>query len=144
MTLAKKIYLGAICIGLIIVLLQLLNYIWPVWSNIDTADAWNRVVHAATEDNERYVIENDEAVNPTRLSRIIIRRSAWDVLKTCSDDALLQPPASITTIPQGDIESLAIQVDCVISQIRCYVWIRDKSASFFVIDHCEIIEGGSE
>ena len=142
MHIVRRIYLGLMCIGLMAVLLYALNLIWPTWTTIDPTVAWERVARAAVKDNERYVIEEDDAVRATALRRIMIFRSAWDVLKTCSDEALIEPPVSVKTILQADTDSIIVQVDCAAVRVKCYALTRLGSSSLFAIDHCGILDEG--
>jgi hypothetical protein len=142
MHIVRRIYLGLACIGLMAVLLYALNLFWPTWTIIDPTTAWEHVARAAVNDNERYVIEDDEGVRATGLSRIMIFRSAWDVLKTCPDEVLIEPPVSVKTISQEDTDSMIVQIDCVTAQLKCYVMTRNRSSSLFAIDYCGIIDEG--
>ena len=142
MHIVRRIYLGLVFTGLMAVLLYALNLIWPTWTTIDPTAAWERVTRAAVKDNERYVIEEDDAVRATALRRIMIFRSPWDVLKTCPDEALIDPPVSVETISQQDIDSVIVQVDCATVQVECHALARLGSSSLFAIDHCGILDEG--
>lgn len=140
MQIARRIYLGFMCIGLMVVVLYALNLFCPTWTTIDPTTAWERVARAAVKDNERYVIEDDEVVRATGLRRIMIFRSAWDVLNACPDEALAKPPALVKTILQEDTDSIIVQVDCVSVKVKCYVLTRNRSKSLFAIDYCELAD----
>jgi hypothetical protein len=123
-------------------LFEILNLMWPRWTTIDPTVAWERVARAAVKDNERYVIEDDEAVRATGLRRIMIFRSAWDVLKTCPDETLIEPPASVKTVSQEDTDSIIVQIDCVTAQVKCHAMTRNGSSSLFAIVYCELLDEG--
>lgn len=142
MRIVRRIYLGLMCIGLMAVLLYALNLIWPTWTTVDPTVAWERIARAAVNGNERYVIEDDEAVRATGLRRIMIFRAAWDVLKICPDEALIAPPVSVEAISQQDIDSVIVQVDCATVRVRCHALTRLGSSSLFAIDYCGIQDEG--
>lgn len=142
MHIVRRIYLGLVFTGLMAVLLYALNLFWPTWTTIDPTVAWKRVARAAVNDNERYVIEEDDAVGATALRRIMIFRSAWDVLKSCPDEALIEPPTSITIKQRGDPETVIVQIGCADTQMQCLVMTKIGSSSLFAIIDCKSLDEG--
>jgi hypothetical protein len=85
--------------------------------NLDPEEAMDRIVRAAVEGDERYVI--DYEIDRDQAPKIGISRPAWDVMVSCRQELPNATLAMTTTGNHMDWVSSEIRIDCVSSTIQC-------------------------